>query len=72
MESFVANYKSHTNERGSLLSLLNKAAQAKMRGHKNPQYDAKAMNFFIALEAIDRKAFDFVSAASMARRFPLH
>lgn len=62
MKSFVGNYESHTEERQSLLRLLNKAAQAKMRGHRNPQYEAKAMNFFIALEAIDRKAFDFVSA----------
>jgi hypothetical protein len=62
MESFVGNFERYTEERPSLLSLLNKAAQAKMKGHKNPQYEAKAMNFFIALEAIDRKAFDFVSA----------
>lgn len=64
-ESFVGNYEGNSEQRESLLCVLHKAAQAKMRGHKNPQYEAKAMNFFIALEAISRKAFDFVSAQVM-------
>jgi len=46
----------------SLLFGLLQAFVAKLSGHTNPKYSTKVINFYMTLEAMDRKAFSMVSA----------
>lgn len=53
-----------TNEemQDSLLSALMQVMVSKLNGSKNPELPEKAMNFFIAIDSMSRRTFDFVSA----------
>ena len=46
----------------SLLSALMQVMVSKLNGRQNPELPVKAMNFFIAIDSMSRKTFDFVSA----------
>ena len=62
LESFASLYQENTAIRSSLLVALMRCMCAKAKSHKNPDFPAIAMNFFISLEATSRKSFDFISA----------
>jgi len=49
------------NIQDSLAAAVLRGLVVKAKGHKNAEFPAQVMNFYIALESTSRKAFDFVS-----------
>lgn len=50
------------NIRDSLAAAVICGLVVKAKGHKNAEFPAQVMNFYIALESASRKAFDLMSA----------
>ena len=59
---FVEMYTTNKEMQDSLLSALMQVMVSKLNGRQNPELPVKAMNFFIAIDSMSRKTFDFVSA----------
>ena len=62
LATFINTYKAQPTFRDSLLIALMHVFMSKMNGQTNPELPVKAMNFFIAAEALSRNTFDLVSA----------
>ena len=63
LQNFTRHYEQNNTFRSSLVVCLMKAFVAKCDGAKNQPYEAKVLNFMLALSASgDRKAFEYVSA----------
>jgi hypothetical protein len=61
--TFSALYKSNKQTKGSLAVALMWCLCVKARGHRNAQFPAILMNFFITLGATPQKSIDFLSTS---------
>ena len=62
-QNFLSLYHDEVGgHKDSLIFLLLKTYVAKVKGHNNPTYGAKILNFFLALSVTSPKVSDFVSA----------
>ena len=62
LKNFVPMYQNNVEFCESLIVCILKAFCAKHSGNDKPQFEVKAMNFFIAMDSLSRKSFEFLSA----------